>query len=147
MKLKSSGFSIIEVLVSVGILGIITTVFVGGLSQFRDISRQTDLLSSSDKQINDIAENIRANFHYYQVNFDYTATTMNSLLAVNSLPMAWDVGISVPAAQCTSCKGRYGFIIQPVDAFRGLFTVRLRFTHQDWGNGNFKDYIVLVSSK
>ena len=61
--------------------------------------------------------------------------------------MAWDLGVNLPVSQCPNCRGKYGFVIQPLDMFRGLYTVTLRFTYQDWGNGVYKDYIFLVSAK
>lgn len=148
MKLSAKkGFTIIEGIVALALISTVVVVFFEGIKQFRLVAFRANVLSSNEKQINDIAENIRANFQNYQVNFDYTSTKLNQLLTINNLPMAWDLGVNLPVSQCTTCRGKYGFVIQPLDSFRGLYTVTLRFTYQDWGAGVYKDYVFLVSAK
>lgn len=146
-SLNRKGFSLIEGLISLTLVTIVVTVFLEGIKHFKTASFRANVLSSNEKQINDIAENIRANFQNYQVNYDFTSNKLNQLLSINNLPMAWDLGVNLPVSQCASCRGKYGFVIQPIDTFRGLYSVTLRFTYQDWGNGVYKDYIFLVSAK
>lgn len=146
-RLCNKGFSIIEGVIALSLVSVVVVVFLEGIQQFRTVAFRANVLSSNEKQINDIAENIRSNFQNYQVNFDYTSAKLNQLLALNNLPMAWDLGVNLPVNQCSTCRGKYGFVIQPLDTFRGLYTVTLRFTYQDWGAGVYKDYVFLVSAK
>lgn len=92
---NNQGQTLVEALVGFGLIVIVGFAFTGGMVSLRNTTRSTVELSSTDKQINDIAENIKSGVENYQVNFDYKEGA-SSALAPDTLPMAWDNGISVP---------------------------------------------------
>lgn len=145
---NNKGQTIVEALVGFGLITIVGFAFTGGLVSLRNTTRNTVEVSATDKQVNDIAENIKSGVENYQVNFNYDES-VSSALAPESLPMAWDNGISVPKDQCEGCAGRYGYTIQPYEAYRGLYKVTLRMTHTSWKekNESFRDYVFVVSAK
>lgn len=145
---NNRGQTIVESLVGFALIGIVGMVFVGGMVSLRNTTRQTVVLSSSEKQIKDIADNIKAGVENYQVNFNYDTSVADSL-DIRKLPMGWDNGVVAPRDQCTGCAGTYGYVIQPYEAFRGLYKVTLRMTHKAWTEKGetFRDYVFVVSAK
>lgn len=146
MKRSNLGFTLVEALVATGIIVIGGMALVEGLSSIRNISTNTQLLSSTEKQINEIAENIRGSLSNYQINFNYTDSDRESILNAENLPMAWDVGVITTPEKCGTCQGRFGYIIQPLDLFRGLYNVTIRMTHKSWSEP-FRDYQFVVTVK
>ncbi len=145
---NSQGFTLIEILIAMGILIIVLYAWIGGMVSLKKTSRDSLVLSASSRQVNDIAENIKMGLENYQVNFNYTNGKVIAL-DVSKLPMAWDTGIMTTRAECPGCAGTYGYIIQPMERFRGLYVVTLRLTHIDWiaKGEDFRDYTFVVSAK
>lgn len=143
---RNAGFTTMENLVAISIALVVGLAMVGGLVSYRKLSQNVILMSSTDKEVNDIGENIRANMESFQINYNFSAADKEKYLALSSLPMAWDVGISMPTEQCSDCAGRYGYIIQPFEEFRGLYVVTLRMTHKNWEEP-FREFQFVVSAK
>lgn len=145
---NQQGQTIVEALVGFGLIAIVGFAFVGGMVSLRNTTRSTVVLSSSEKQISDIAENIKAGVENYQVNFNYDKSA-SSLLKPDDLPMAWDNGIVALRSECPECAGTYGYTIQPYEEYRGLYKVTLRMTHKSWIEKGepFRDYIFVMSAK
>ncbi|MEK2645688.1 hypothetical protein [Bdellovibrio sp. BCCA] len=148
MILNNRGQTIVESLVGLGLIAIVGSAFIGGMVSLRNTSRSTVVMSSSEKQIADIAENIKSGVENYQVNFNYK-TAAGEMLAPDSLPMAWDNGKVALREDCPDCAGTYGYVIQPYESYRGLYKVTLRMTHKMWAAKGepYKDYIFVVSAK
>lgn len=140
------GQTILETLIGSALIAIVGLAFVGGIIALRNTAKQTLVLSSTEKQIADIAENIKAGVENYQVNFDYSEESLAAALDPEKLPMAWDNGISVQRKDCETCSGTFGYTIQPYEAYRGLYKVTLRMTHKSWPE-KFRDYIFVMSAK
>lgn len=153
MLKNRSGQTIIESLIGAAILGIMFLILVSGLSALRQGSRNNLVLSSSENQINNIADNIKSGIENYQINYNYdsvgSSANLDKALDPLNLPMAWDANHDALKADCSSCPGTYGYIIQPLEAYRGLYQVTLRMTHKDWEEKgeHFRDYIFMVSTK
>lgn len=145
---NNRGQTIVESLVGFALISVVGSAFVGGMVALRNTTKDTVIMSSSEKQISDIAENIKAGVENYQVNFDYSESA-GAILDVNNLPMAWDNGRIAPREACKDCAGTYGYTIQPYESFRGLYKVTLRMTHKTWAEKGepFRDYIFVVSAK
>lgn len=145
---NTKGQTIVEAIVGLGLLTVVGFTFTGGMMSLRNSTKSAVLLSSTERQINDIAENIKAGVENYQVNFDYKTGTKESL-NVETLPMAWDNGIITTRDKCPKCPGTYGFVIQPMEQYRGLYQVTMRLTHEAWKKNNeaFRDYTFVVSAK
>ncbi|WII71579.1 hypothetical protein QJS83_14005 [Bdellovibrio sp. 22V] len=142
---NNKGQTIIEALVGLGLITIVGFAFTGGMVQLRKTTAKTVNFSSTEKQVNDIAENIKAGVENYQINFNYKDEGTSNALALENLPMAWDVGKVLPRSECKECAGTYGYTIQPYGDYRGLYKVTLRMTHKTWSEP--KDYIFVVSAK
>jgi type II secretory pathway pseudopilin PulG len=145
---SNRGQTIVEALVGFALIGIVGMAFVGGLVSLRNTTKNTMVMSSSEKQISDIAENIKSGVENYQINFNYDAS-IGETLEVAKLPMAWDNGIIAQRSECQECAGTFGYTIQPYESFRGLYKVTLRMTHTSWAAKGepFRDYIFVVSAK
>lgn len=150
MKLlkSSSGNSLIEVLLAMGLLSIGSFAFIGGIVSLRGNTHDSMVLSASERQVDDIAENIKSSIENYQVNFDYKNGKVNSL-ALDNLPLAWDIGVVTTREACPDCAGTYGYVITPMEQYRGLYQVTLRLTHKSWiaKGEKYRDYIFVVSAK
>lgn len=143
---KSSGFTIVEMLVAIALIVTGSLVLIGGFNSLNKISKTTDVTSNYDKQINEISSNIKAGIENYQINFNYKDNIEKELLPKDSLPMVWDVGASGTKEECIWCKGNYGYTIRPLEEMRGLYYVQVRFTHKSWGDA-VRDVSFVVSVK
>lgn len=147
-KLNQNGQTIIESLVALGLIAFVGLIFFGGLAQLRKTSADSLMDSATDRQIADIAENIKAGVQKYQVNFNLDKTAVEHYLKVENLPMVWDIGIVAEKGQCDRCQGSYGYVIQPYDKYRGLYLVTLRLAHKGWPPEEpYRDYNFVVSAK
>lgn len=146
--MNKKGFTLIEGLVTMGLLSVMTLVFIGGVHSLKNAFKSTQLISSTDKQVQDIAENIKAGLENYQINFDFDSDA-NSQLDISNLPMAWDEKKVGSRADCPNCAGSYGYYIQPLEEFRGLYRVTLRMTHKTWvaAGESYRDYVFVVGVK
>ncbi|WP_413561275.1 type IV pilus modification PilV family protein [Bdellovibrio sp. HCB209] len=144
---SQKGQSIVEALIALGMMSVIGFTFVGGLTSLRKLSTNSLLSSATDRQVADISENIKAGVQDYQINFNYSPEEVNEILKVSNLPMAWDVGRVAAKADCPTCGGTYGYIIQPYEKYRGLYLVTLRMTHKSWVGETHRDYNFVVSAK
>lgn len=150
---NQKGQTIVESLVGLGLISVIGLAFSGGMVALRNATKTSVVMSSTERQINDIAENIKAGVENYQVNYNFdtagTTTNLDKALDYQNLPMAWDNEITTSRDNCPKCAGTYGYIIQPLEAYRGLFQVTLRLTHKDWAahGEKYRDYTFVVSAK
>jgi prepilin-type N-terminal cleavage/methylation domain-containing protein len=144
--ISQKGFSLAEVMVAVGLVAVIGFSLVSGIVHFRRIVEKAKVSQVLELQINDIVENIRPNINRYQVTYEYSKEFRERRLAVDSLPNAWDVGIVSTVAECPSCLGRYGFLVQPYTNMPGLYVLTVRMTYKGWSEGH-KDYSFLVTTK
>jgi len=146
MMRSSKGFTLIETAVALGVAAIGSFLILKGMDSMRDLTEETLLLSSNERQIHAIADNLRTGIEQHQINFDYSDASTNRELKLEDLPMAWDVGQSAPKEECKNCRGRYGYTIQVLERYRGLYQVTLRVTHKEWREP-FRDYKFVVTVK
>lgn len=143
---NSKGFTLIETGVALGVAAIGAFMILKGMDSMRDLTEDTLLLSSNERQIHAIADNLRTGLEQQQINFDYSDASTKRELKIEDLPMGWDVGISAPKDSCPNCRGRYGYTIQVLERYRGLYQVTLRVTHKEWREP-FRDYKFVVTVK
>lgn len=141
------GVTVLEVMFAIGVLVVGTYVTVKGIDSMQDMTRNTRTISNTDRQIAMIIENIRTSLAQYQVNYTFDADSRND--ALKEMPMEWSAGVERPVTNdCKTKKiclpGRYGFVVQPIEAYRGLYEVTLRMTHTDWKE-DFREYKFLVT--
>lgn len=145
---NNQGQTIVEALVGLGLVTIVGFAFIGGIVSLRNTTKASVNVSATERQVNDIAENIKAGVENYQVNFNYEQG-IEAALNPATLPMAWDSGVVADFKDCENCAGRFGYVIQPLEQFRGLYQVTLRMTHKTWASKGerFRDYTFVVSAK
>ncbi len=147
MIFNQKGVTIIESLVALALLTIIMLISYSSIQQVKKISAQVSTAESSEKQVLQIIENVRSNMNTFKANYEYyTDEKAEELLAENKLAMAWDKNILTTVDKCLDCKGRYGYVLQPYEKYRGLFVLTLKITHKNWG-ARVKKYKFLVSAK
>lgn len=151
MKRASSfckGFTVIECLVALAIISVIGILFASAMDGFRRINRESLSMSSADREINEILENVRSSVESHQVMFDSSSESRERILDPKNLPMAWDVGLHGTAEQCPGCGGRHGYVIQPFvgGGMSGLYLITLRMTYRKWSE-TYKDFQFVVTTK
>ena len=104
------GFTLLEIMFSLGILVLGIYLIVEGINQMDVSSKETRLLSSTERTINAIADNIRTSLGSYQITYDSSTVAKENLLGLATLPMAWGPGTVMPVSKCSSAlacpKGR-----------------------------------------
>lgn len=141
------GFTLIESLIGIGLLTILILMSITSIQQVKRLSQSVNTSESSDKQILQIIENVRSNMSSFKSTYDYySEDSANNLLTFDKLAMAWDDKTNTTVALCPTCKGRYGYVLQPYEQFRGLSILTLKISHQNWGSES-KTYKFLVTAK
>lgn len=128
-----------EALVGISLLAIIIIVGTSGYEQIQKTSRTLATLNTTENRVNEIIYGIKANVTQQITNFSTTASLNN-----NDLPMAWSLNADGPVAECPNCPGRYGYTINAVPNYSGIYEVKLKFTHSDWPQGP-KEFHFLVT--
>lgn len=141
-----SGMAIIQSIMALAILLIASFIFVGALQSMRSQVKGTLVTNSSEREVNEIIENLRSGIENYQVDFSASDSDLDQVLRPETLPMAWDIGIQTEAENCRQCQGRYGYVIQPFEGYRGLYLVTVRLTNKEWREP-FKDYQFTVTTR
>lgn len=148
--LKSeAGVTLLEIMLALGILMLGSYLTIEGINQMESISRDTRNLSTTERQISMIVENIRTGLGTYQITFDPSKDVLKKMLDLKTLPMAWSNGVVIAVEECSITKtcppGRYGYVVQPMQGqSKGLYIVTLRMTHPEWKEP-FRDYEFLVT--
>lgn len=151
MKLlkNQAGVTMLEIVFALGILTVGTYIVVKGVDNMQDMTRDTRNMSSTERQIAMIVDNIRTSLGQYQINFTYDKKSRDEELELAKLPMEWDAGTERPLSEDCKTKnqcmgGRYGFVVQPIEQYRGLYMITLRMTHTSWPE-KYRDYEFLVT--
>jgi prepilin-type N-terminal cleavage/methylation domain-containing protein len=147
MKRKNSGFTLVEILVGVSILGGAILAFVGSSNFLSKKNKDTQESIVISNYVNGLYNSIQSNLDLYQVTYDskefYGTTSPKDLQ--DKLPIAWNSTMMVDKADCPLCPGRLGYIIEPVNGYRGLFKLTIRVTHPKIVG--FKDYTMILIGK
>lgn len=132
MKSNQRGASLIEVIVAFGILAIVTSSTSFMVLQLKKRVQQVITKRSSSIQFENLANAILANPKLFKVNFDPSEAAMCASLAT-ALPLAWDKTAVYDVANCSWCKGRIGYVIQPlpISTIRGVYLATFRVYHPE----------------
>lgn len=149
---NNRGFSLIESLVAMAIFSIVVVGAYYGVENISKMSEQVSSVNTLNNRVSEIIENLRMTINQQIIYFPDAGDTQESydtaieaLLDSNDdLPMAWSLESEGPVAQCTNCKGRYGYVISQVPGQGNLYQVKIKFTHTEWGNLN-RTYEFLVT--
>ena len=148
--LNQKGFSLLEVIIALGILGAASTYMMTSYH-----SSQQGIMGLSDKTILntviwDVVTGVDGNVGKYQTNFSSNEIFSQSSSAseLNKiLPIAWDSSGTHSLEDCPKCKGRMGYIIKPLSGQRGLFELDIKVTHERIFPNSYRTYIFLVKGK
>lgn len=146
-KNNAYGFSLVELMIGVGILGVSIVVYIGSSDLFfkKNKSIQESVIISN--YVNGIYNNIQSNLDLYQVSYNskkfYEMTSPEELK--KNLPIAWDSTKFTDKANCPECPGRMGHILEPVNGYRGLYKLTIRVIHPKIEG--FMDYTMLLVGK
>jgi prepilin-type N-terminal cleavage/methylation domain-containing protein len=141
------GFTLVEVMVATAIIGGLLYWFSGGTSLLSKRNKQLSELMVMERHVNSLYENIQSNIDIYQITYD-PQEFINNADPTNLnkyLPLAWDMKTLTDIKNCKECPGRMGFIIVPLDGYRGLYKLTIRATHPKVPL--FKDYNFLINGK
>ena len=144
---NQKGFSLVEVLVASGVMGALIYVFGSGSAFLSSKNKNLEELMLMERHVNSLYENIQSNIDVYQITYDPTNFNNNAdpTKIAKYLPIAWDMKKLTTVSSCKSCPGRMGFIIVPLQGYRGLYKLTIRVTHPKIPN--FKDYSFLINGK
>lgn len=140
--ISKKGSSFIEILIAIAILGIFATIYSSGLIEFKKVSERAININVADKEVLAIIESIRQDLGSHKINFVTGSAGLSQELDPDNLPFAWTKYGSVSAKDCESCQGRYGFTIQPISGFAGLYMATVRMNHTDWSKHRDFKFIV-----
>lgn len=144
---NQKGFTLVEVLIAGGILAAVVYWFAGGTTFLSKRNKQLEELMIMERHVNALYENIQSNIDVYQVTYDPREFNDNAdpSKLKDYLPMAWDMKILTDVKNCKECPGRMGYVIVPLDGYRGLYKLTIRATHPKVPV--FKDYSFLINGK
>lgn len=131
---------------SMGMLGVATYLLIGSSQVLQKQNKDIRESVAMERFTNLYYDRINSNINLYKITYDPT----NFLDAVtpteieNNLPLAWNANLMTDKDKCTNCKGRMGYVIVPVDDYRGLYRLTIRFTHTERIKG-YKDYTFLIT--
>lgn len=145
-KNNRQGFSFIEVMVGLAMITIVGSSTAYLLVKFKQSVNQVIVKSTKNAEFSNLIDTIRQNIDTMQIHYDSSSMMAISKLTKDNMPWAFDKDMIYPVADCSSCPGRFGYIIQPSKTIRSLYDVTLRVYHTSLGE-KFLDYNFMVSSK
>ena len=147
LRNPSSGYTYVEALVSLALLGVISYGIYNGVAYLSSQTHRVISLSTKDKEMSALLSTIRTNVDLFQINYDLTDAAKEQMLNVNTLPQAWATNIGITDVKnCPSCPGRLGYVVQPVTGIRGLLQVTVRVTNKELFEG-FQDFTFMVAPR
>lgn len=158
---NNKGFTIMEAIVGIGLLGIVMVTATQGYDYIKISQSKMVTMNTTENRVSEIIQTVKANISQQIISFPASVvssitgsssingdtlvnTYIESVLGSN-LPMAWSMNTDAKVADCTACPGRYGYVITAVPGYGGLYLVTLRFTHTDWGAEASKSFSFVVS--
>lgn len=133
----------IEILVTTGIILSVVLAITNSLNNTTAFLGRVRSTRNRDRVVTGILQDIVQNVSLYQKNFNLSAAQTEAMLNPQKLPIAWSQDTVVPVAQCPTCPGRLGFIIQPLTGnLIGLNQLTIRITYPNFGT---RDYVFILS--
>lgn len=148
---NSVGFGVLEIMISLGILGVATYAILNGLDFLTSSKQNVEKKVYLENILSNIVESARANIAMEKVDFDADNTFLKNSVyedVRNSLNLRWVKDGIVRASDCPNCTGRIGYVVTPLKTtsleFRGIYKVTVRVTHDEEFPGEFKQYDFIV---
>lgn len=156
---NNKGFTIMEAIVGLGLLALVMVTGTQGYDYIKSSQAKMTTMNTTENRVSEIIQTVKANISQQIISFpasvsnstgssgesgDTLVTNYIESVLGGTLPMAWSLTNDSKASDCTTCPGRYGYVITAIPGYGGLYLVSIRFTHNDWG-GTPKNFSFVVS--
>jgi prepilin-type N-terminal cleavage/methylation domain-containing protein len=141
MKLNQRGFTLVELMVAAGLLGILTYSILNSTSSMNKSASMTKLQRQAKDIVNEMINTFTTTASNLQVDYSYNPTFPTNL------PIAWDVsGERMLTSECEKLKpchltGRMGIIVTPTSN-KKIYLMKIRITHPKWNVAKVYTYLV-----
>lgn len=150
ITLNQTGFSMVEVLVAIAILGMGITIALNGINFIGDKKDSIDRGATQEGLLTGLIESIRLNIAMEKVDFDAEAFLQNTTYkdVHNSLRLCWVHDGIIPVETFPECPGRIGYVVTPLKVgpleMRGLYKITVRMTHAELFPDVYRQYEFIV---
>ena len=146
---NNSGFSIMEAVVGLAIIGLGASGILTGLDSITTNKSKVNESIGLEVILSGVVDEVRSNIMREKVDFRAREEFLNLTVLEDvkaSLKLGWNQnGVD---ADCTSCKGRIGYVVTPYKVgtllYRGLYEVNIRVTHEEILPNRFNQYRFIV---
>lgn len=139
---NNKGFGLLESIIGMAIIVIFAAIYSGGLIQFKKQAERAININVADKEVLAVIESVRQDLGSQKLNFMTGSSGIAKELDPSKLPYAWSKFGTMKAEDCPTCAGKYGYTIQPIVGFSGLYIVTIRMSHLDWPT--YKDFKFVI---
>lgn len=160
------GFSMVQIMIGVGILGLSMYLYMGSTGHLNKYNKEVVTKLSVERQALNLFFNIKNNPGLYQTNYNaeefFDITNKKALM--EALPLAWNDKMFIDVEECKTTdptdedcagyKGRMGYVLTPHPELRGLFKLTIRVTHADLftddpdpNKPGFRDYTFILNGQ
>ncbi len=144
-----TGFSLMEVIVTAGIISGLTYVTMSGMEFFKTSSKKIENTMHYELMVSSLLTAIRSNLSIQKIDFNpkdflQKIASKKPEIAQEVLPLAWKDGTFMPVEKCLGCPGRMGYVITPSTVMGGMFDVYVALTHSQIFPNDVKVYNFLV---
>lgn len=150
MMIYQRGFGVIEIMISIALLGAGSYLVMNGLSLMTDSKKEIDGSIALNSVVSNIVESVRLNVAMEKIDFQAEKFLNPTRLGeVNSLlKSCWNrSGIYEPKSG-EICEGRIGYVVTPYKVgpmtLLGLYQVTIRVTHVSLLPRRFKQFEFIV---
>lgn len=148
---NSKGFSIIEAVVAMGILGVASYGVLEGLDQINSSKTKAVNQMNLEVTLSAIVDEVRSNIAREKIDFkayENFINLSNYEEVRESLYMRWNKSGVMTQDACSSCKGRIGYVVTPYKVgsltYKGLYEITIRVTHDELFQNRFKQFNFIV---
>lgn len=139
---NAKGFTLIEVIVASVILGV---GLWGTMSVVSFANRSESLKTTStqkDAVVYNLLQDLRKRPEVLQKNYTPNLDPMPLLTTPTNFPLAWDTNQNLTdTTSCPTCKGRVGYVIQPVNNFSDFYLATVKIcSNYNLGNSTCEIY-------
>lgn len=146
-----SGFGLVELMISVGLIGVASYTILTGIDSISTSKEAVDKSVSMGNMITGILESVRSNIALEKIDFQAQQNFIDNTTyqaVKDSLKMRWVKDGIVPESACPNCQGRVGYVVTPYKVgnleLRGLYKVTIRLTHDELFPNTFQNYEFIV---
>jgi prepilin-type N-terminal cleavage/methylation domain-containing protein len=145
---RENGFSLIEALITSSILSIVALGIGAASTNFRHQTKAIQQSAFFDSTSTGLLQSVRESVSSLQVNFNSSAaaTDAGGIFGEKAerLPIAFSENTVALPEFCKDCPGRLGFVVRPLQGYRGLYRFESRMMRVDAGREETHDANFIV---